>query len=183
VPTHPDLAGGLSALAEPVIGVLPAILAASAVIASVWGREILTGRAAVTDVGTPYLVLVAMAELVALGPLLFFAGHLFHSRFEGLRQYGDLALRYTLAFHERWIEKPQGEADAVLGTADIQSLADLGNSFDVLHRMRVVPFGLRAVYMVVLVTLLPMIPLLLTHSSVWEVAVRLGRGLLGGLPG
>jgi len=31
--------------------------------------------------------------------------------------------------------------EAILGTADIQSLADLGNSYAVVRQMRIVPFG------------------------------------------
>ena len=132
---------------------------------------------------TPFLSFVLLVEAVALAPLLFFFGHCFRARWRGLREYGELARRYTRAFHERWVEpeattaQPPGK---LLGTADIQSLADLANSLSIIDRMRPFPVGPRVVGLLVLCTAIPMIPLIATEGSVVELVSLLGRSLLGG---
>jgi hypothetical protein len=58
----------------------------------------------------------------------------------------------------------EGEApkeEPLLGSADIQSLADMGNSFRFVTEMGVVPFGRRTVLGLALATALPFIPLVL----------------------
>jgi hypothetical protein len=50
----------------------------------------------------------------------------------------------------------------LLGTGDIQSLADLGNSYQLVEKMNAFPVSLRSILHLVVATLLPMAPLLLT---------------------
>ena len=59
--------------------------------------------------------------------------------------------------------------EALLGSADIQSLADLGNSFEVVRGMRSVPFTKEAVVQLAVLTLLPLLPLMLTMISFEEL--------------
>jgi hypothetical protein len=49
-----------------------------------------------------------------------------------------------------------------LGSADIQSLADLANSYEVVRTMRFAPFSTRAIVQLAAVTLAPVVPLILT---------------------
>ena len=42
--------------------------------------------------------------------------------------------RYTQAFHRKFIEEVEPSEEPILGTGDIQSLADLGNSFEISAR-------------------------------------------------
>ena len=66
---------------------------------------------------------------------------------------------------------PAGEP--LIGSADIQSLADLGNSFEVIKDMRLVPFNLQTVLQLAVITLLPVLPLTLTMISLEELLDRL----------
>jgi hypothetical protein len=59
-----------------------------------------------------------------------------------------------------------------VGTADIQSLADLSNSFAVVRAMRLVPFGKETVFGLVIVTALPLLPLALTMFPLDELIRR-----------
>ena len=61
----------------------------------------------------------------------------------------------------------------MLGSADVQSLADLGNSFEVVKDMRWVPFNLPTVLHLSVTTLLPVLPLMLTMISMEELLERL----------
>lgn len=184
IPTDPDLAGGIAFVDNASAAFGLAAMAASTVLAATWGDRILAVQdLRVAAFVTPFLSFVLLVEAVALAPLLFFFGHCFRARWRGLREYGELARRYTRAFHERWVEpeattaQPPGK---LLGTADIQSLADLANSLSIIERMRPIPVGPRVIGLLAVCTTIPMIPLIATEGSVVELVSLLGRSLLGG---
>jgi hypothetical protein len=64
-------------------------------------------------------------------------------RRKGLAEYGQLAQRYVERFDLKWVYSDPAPSEELLGAADIQSLADLGNSYALVREMRAVPFGLR----------------------------------------
>jgi len=161
VPTHPDGCGGLALLAMPGRAFAIILAAVGAAVAGKWGAEILRGATAnLRSYGGSLGVLVAIALAVGLGPLLAFSGQLFSARLIGLERYGHFALDYTTGFDDRWIA--HAREDDLLGNADIQSLADLGNSYRTVQDMRVVVFGRRDLVILVAGLLLPILPLVLT---------------------
>jgi hypothetical protein len=60
-----------------------------------------------------------------------------------------------------------------VGSADIQSLADLIGSCDTIKEMLPVPFTLRAVALLGIVALVPIAPLVLTMVSLPELMKRI----------
>ena len=76
------------------------------------------------------------------------------------------------AFGDKWILGHRMDSEELLGTGDIQSLADLGNSFAIVQEMRVVPFSLRDITRLAAATAAPMVPLLLLVWSPEEVIMR-----------
>ena len=90
-----------------------------------------------------------------------------------LRDYGRLASRYVQGFQGKWIDGSAPQAEELIGSADIQSLADLGNSYEVVQEMRVVPFGMKDVARLGATTAAPLIPLGLTIFSLEELVTRL----------
>jgi hypothetical protein len=76
---------------------------------------------------------------VVLGPLLVFAPQLIEAKWRGLREYGTLAGSYVREFDAKWLRRPPPAQASFVGSADIQSLADLGSSYDVVRTMRFVP--------------------------------------------
>ncbi len=70
-----------------------------------------------------------------------------------------------------------GSDEELLGSADIQSLADLGNSMGVVQEMRLVPFGWRDVTRLVMITAVPFLPLLLTIFSLEDFATYLIKAI------
>jgi hypothetical protein len=99
--------------------------------------------------------------LVALLPLGFFAMPLAKAKRAGLREYGLLASHYASAFRSKWLGQSAGLGE-LLGSGDIQSLADLGNSYAVVNEMNLLPFDRSFVIRVALVLALPLAPLALT---------------------
>jgi hypothetical protein len=67
--------------------------------------------------------------------------------------------------------------EPLLGSADIQSLADLHNAYQVVERIPILPFRLRTLLLPTLTVLLPLAPLLLTTFSVEELVDRLASML------
>lgn len=65
------------------------------------------------------------------------------------------------------------EEEPFVGSGDIQSLADLGNSFQVIRDIQPFPFGRDAVILVVVFTILPGFPLVLTMIPLEELITKL----------
>jgi hypothetical protein len=93
------------------------------------------------------------------------------------REFGRLVSRYTNEFHRKWIQGGAPPDEPLLGSSDIQSLADLGNSFTVVRETRLVPFSLRDVGRLVAVSAVPFVPLLLTIFSLNDVATYLLKAI------
>jgi len=177
VATHPDLAGGLEFLSWPSLGFAYAIAALAATQAGVWADQVLRLGVKVTDLKAYALVFVVAGVVVALGPTLAVSGHLWRCRYQGLFDYGTLAASYTRQFQERWFTSRH--RNDLLGTADIQSLADLANGFNVVDKMRIWPFGLRTASTIAFAALLPMLPVALIQMPLTELLSKLAGTMLG----
>jgi hypothetical protein len=65
----------------------------------------------------------------------------------------------------------------LLGSSDIQSLADLGNSYQVITDMRLIPVSARMTLRLAAVALVPVVPLLFTMISASELLTLLLKQL------
>jgi hypothetical protein len=92
---------------------------------------------------------------------------------KGLADYGLLAQRYVESFEQKWVLRHPVPSEELLGAADIQSLADLGNSYGLVREMRAVPFGLEDISRLAAATAAPLLPLLLTILSPEELIMRI----------
>jgi hypothetical protein len=176
-PTHPDLAGGLDFLSWPSLGFGHVVAALSTTQAGVWADQVLHAGVEVTALKGQALVFVAGALIVALGPLVFWVQRLWRCQVEGKHQYGSLATDYTRQFHARWIERR--DRSDLLGSADIQSLADLASSYEVVAKMRLVPFGPRAVIAIAGAAIAPMKPVALLGVPLSQILGRVAGAFLG----
>ena len=118
------------------------------------------------------VAVMAFLMLLVLAPLTLFVGHLARAKRTATREYGIVASRYVEGFRRKWIEGTPGE-ETLVGSADIQSLADLSNSFDVVRETRLLPFGRETVVQLAIMIALPLLPLPLTMISVEEIIDRL----------
>lgn len=169
VPTHPDLSGGLGFLAASVYAFIPLLLAHGVLFSGTIANAIFYEGAKLPQYQLLIFGMVAGALLFVLGPLLVFLGPLSTARRKGLGEYGALANRYVRDFDNKWLRNGAPDGEVFIGSADIQSLADLSNSFDVIRRMNIVPFTLQTIFQLGVITLLPIGPLLLTMISVEEL--------------
>jgi hypothetical protein len=175
--THPDLAGGLEFLSWPSIGFGYVLSALSSTQAGVWADQVLHAGVKVTDLKAQAAVFIVASVAMALGPLLVFSPKLWRCKIAGEHDYGSLATDYTRQFEARWIAR--SDRDDVLGSADIQSLADLANGYAVVDKMRLVPFGPKTVVAVAAAALVPLVPVALLGIPLPELLAKLGGAFLG----
>ena len=173
VPTHPDMAGGLGFLGMAQAKYAIIIFALSSLLSSQMGREILFGGASLANYRMTILGFVVLILIIFLGPLLVFSPKLFDTKKKGLLEYGALANEYTQSFERKWIRREAPEGEALIGSADIQSLADLANSFEIVRKMRPAPFDLMtAVLPMVATAAIPFLPLALTVFPFEEIVKK-----------
>jgi hypothetical protein len=173
VPTHPDRAAGLGFLSSSVVAFAPLLAAHGTLLAGAIASRIFFDQATLPDFKAELIVMLSFLLLVVLGPLLLFTPQLGAARRVGLREYGTLAQRYVRDFDDKWLRGGRAAGEPLVGSADIQSLADLGNSFELVRSMRVVPITRDAILQLAVITLLPVTPLLLTMIPLEELMKRL----------
>jgi hypothetical protein len=173
VPTHPDRVGGLGFLSITVYAFVPLLIAHGALLAAQLADRIFYLGATLPGFMIEILVLVIFLMCLVLGPLLVFAPQLAQAKRTGLREYGTLAERYVREFDAKWLRGGAPADEPLLGSGDIQSLADLGNSFEVVRTMRIAPFTKEAILQLAGVTVAPVVPLLLTMMPLEELLKKL----------
>jgi hypothetical protein len=174
---HPDGMAGLHFVTVTEHAYRPILLAMGSVLSGMIANRILYTGAALIEfkleiVGTVILLLFAV-----LGPLLVFIPNLRSTRRRGIAEYGTLGQRYARQFRQKWASDGPAAAEPLLGSADIQSLADLHNAYQVVEQIPILPFHLRTLLLPTLTVLLPLAPLLLTTFSVEELVDRLASML------
>ena len=171
-PMHPDRCGGIGFLGAISYAFAPVLVAQGSLLAGNFANQIFYAGAKLTDFKLEAVGLVAVMVFAVLGPLLVFAFPLAEVRRRGMREYGTLAQRYVREFDEKWVRGGAPPDEPLVGSGDVQSLADLANSFEVVKGMQLVPFNSRAVLQLAAATLAPVVPLALTMISLEELLSR-----------
>jgi hypothetical protein len=173
VPTHPDRTGGLGFLSETVYAFIPLLIAHGVLLSGLIGNRIYHVGATLLNSKYEILILVIFLMCVVLGPLLVFAPQLAAAKRVGLREYGTLAERYVREFDAKWLRRGARADEPLVGSGDIQSLADLANSFEVVRGMRIAPFTKETILQLAAAMIVPVVPLLLTMMPFEELLKRL----------
>jgi hypothetical protein len=168
VPTHPDQAAGLGFLSEGQRRLSSIVFAGSVVMAGQVANAITYEGATLNSLKLVIGSYGVMAILILVAPLMIMSPLLIRVKRQGILDYGALANIYTKSFAEKWIHgKPQGEA--LLGSSDIQSLADLSNSFGIIRDMRPVPVNKNTLIALVVAVVLPFGPVVLLVTPADEL--------------
>jgi hypothetical protein len=173
IPTHPDRVGGLGFLANTVYAFVPLAVAHGALLAGVIANRIFYLEARLLDFKIEVAVVLAFMLCLVFGPLVVFAVQLAQAKRTGSREYGTLAERYVREFDAKWLRGGAPADERLVGSGDIQSLADLGTGVEVVRTMRVVPVTKEAVLYLAAATLAPVVPLALTMMSLEELVKTL----------
>jgi hypothetical protein len=174
MPTHPDRSGGLGFLENSGQIFLIMAVAHGALAAGPIASQIFFKGAALPQFVDELALVVAWVTFVIYSPALFFSAQLTTAKRAGLFAFGRLAQRYVRDFDGKWLaDRPPPPGEALVGSADIQSLADLGTAYGNVEGLRLAPMSYVAVLRLAAITLLPVAPLLLTMVPLDELLIRL----------
>jgi hypothetical protein len=177
LPTHPDRAGGLAFLGDIQMRFAVGVAALSALLAAFIGERALAQGVPVAQAQGMLIGFVIVVPIIVLAPLGVFAPALTACRTQGLLDYAELGHGYTEAFAGKWMGEKPPEGEPLLGTSDIQSLADLANSFEVIRKMAVVPFDLTVLIVVLGAAIVPLLPLVFAVVPLADLLKRVAGAL------
>jgi hypothetical protein len=177
VPTHPDRVGGLGFLSKSLAALMALATAFGAMLAGLLADRIFHAGAKLPEFKMQIAAAVIVLVILFVGPLLVFAPRIAQAKRKGFLEYGALAQRYVREFDVKWLRAGAPADEPLVGSGDIQSLADLANSFEVVQTMRIAPVAMQDILLVAIAVLVPIAPLLLTVMPLNEL-LKLAVGLL-----
>jgi len=177
IPTHPDRAGGLAFLGKSAYAFSPILFAQGALLAGLIASRVLHEGAKLLSFKMEAIGLIAFFLVFVLGPLTMFTPKLAGAKRKGLSDYGLFASSYVEGFEQKWVVRDPSADDELLGTGDIQSLADLGNSYALVRDMRPVPFDMQDIVRLAAVTAVPLLPLGLIIFSFEQMLTQILKTL------
>lgn len=172
-PSHPDRVGGLGFLSESIIAFTLLAVTHGAMLAGTLANRIIFLGTSLTQYKAEICLMVVLMLGIILVPLLMFAPQLAQAKRRGLREYGTLAEHYVRQFDTKWLRDGAPKDESLVGSADIQSLADLGSSYEIIQTMRSSPFTKETILPITLATLAPIAPLALTLMPIEELLKNL----------
>jgi hypothetical protein len=170
---HPDRAGGLGFLSGSLPAFAPVFASQTADLSAFIFAHILYAGRGLLDFRIDIAVALLFFVLVLVVPLTFFAVQLNRAGRMARREFGALASRYVDDFRQKWVLGGVGSEEPLLGTGDIQSLADLSNSYATVKDIRLLPMSKQDLFRLLGVVAIPLLPLVLTMFSLDEVVKRL----------
>jgi hypothetical protein len=179
IPTHPDGVAGLGYLEIVQEHFAPLVLAISAVFSASFAEEISSQTLEFDSLYRSIPIVLLFNAALFIGPLFIFSGKLWICRVTGWSEYMAMASRYVNAFDRKWVRDEKVSGDDQLGTADMQSLADLTNSVNVVRHMRWIPASHRLLLTLAASAIVPLLPLLLLKYPFVELTKKLFRTLSG----
>jgi hypothetical protein len=178
VPTHPDRLAGLGFLSNTAYAFGVLLVAHGAMLAAQIANRIFFAGAALPEFKGEIALMVLFLLCLVFGPLLVFVPQLAQAKRQGLRDYGQLAQRYVREFDRKWIHGAAPADEPLVGSADIQSLADLGNGYEIVRGMRILPVTREGLLQLGAAVLAPLVPLALTMMPLEELLKQLAGVLL-----
>ena len=178
VTTHPDRAGGLGFLGTAHLSLAIFPFAVGCVLSAHVAFQVYFEAVPIETFRALFVIYLVLMELICLGPLLLFVPLLARTRRAGLRQYSILADTYNRAFEQKWVTGQTPPDEPLLGSGDIQSLADLGNSFGMIREMKPFPFSQQQILQIAVIASLPGLPLIFLVMPVGELLKLLAGALL-----
>jgi hypothetical protein len=178
VATHPDRAGGLAFLGAAHVSIVIFPFALSCILSGAVGFQAYFEGVSIRSFDLVFAVFLVLSELVCLGPLLLFVPLLTRTRREGLIQYGTLSGTYNRGFEGKWVKAETRPSEPLLGSADIQSLADLGNAYRMTEDMTAFAFNRKQVIQIAIIAALPCAPLVFLVFPLGEVLKLLAGAIL-----
>jgi hypothetical protein len=178
-PTHSDGVGGLGYLEIVHEHFTPLIFAISALFSAQFAENFIAEGVQFETLYYSIPLVLLLAAVLFIGPLCLFSSDLWVCRITGMSRYMAMAGLYVKAFDAQWVRGEDATGESQLGAADLQSLADLTNSLNVVSEMRPVPAGSRLLKNLAAAAILPLAPLLLFKVPLDKLAAQLFQAVTG----
>ena len=169
IPTHPDRAAGLGFLSitQTRFGVLFCALGCS--FAGHIANSVTHEGATLASFKILIAAFAALCVIVGVCPLVLWVPTMARVRRTGLREYSALGNQYAEEFDRKWIHSPGAPSEPLLGSGDIQSLADLANSYQVIEDMSIAPIKKGLVIRLAVFAAAPLIPVIVAVTPTSEI--------------
>ena len=178
MPSHPDRAAGFGFLGLTQARFAVLAFAASTGVSGAIARDLIFEGAKLSPRFVPLAIYVAALTALLLLPLVAPAPRLFRIRRQGIFDYGVLAAEYSQRFDRKWVRSGSEPGADLLGTEDIQSLADLGQTVERIQAIRMVPIDRAGLISIALAAAAPMVPLMLIDPEARVLVTEMLRKLL-----
>jgi len=169
---HPDRTGGLGFLNTSVFAFAPILIANTSLLSAMVAQRIWHEGASLPQFKIEIVAVVVVLLLLVMLPQTFFAIQLERTWRAGAGEYGVLGSRYVEAFRQKWLGTHPHTHESLVGSPDIQSLADLANAFDIARDMYLVPITRNTVLRLGVLTTIPLLPLVLTMIPFEQIVDR-----------
>ncbi|MBV8490571.1 MAG: hypothetical protein JO199_08580 [Candidatus Eremiobacteraeota bacterium] len=177
LPAHPDRVGGLGFLLIGTQGLAAFAFAHGALLAGWVANQVLFGGATLPEFKGEAVAVIVLVLLVTVLPLFAFVPNMLVTKRRGELQYGALASHYVDAFDRKWLRDDAGD-EGLIGSADIQSMADMGATYELADRMRSIPVTMQLLVVFVVSTMAPALPLMLTVMPLKDILKKLAGVLV-----
>lgn len=169
MPTHPDHVAGLEFLSRTQSRFAFLFLALGCSFAGNVANRTIHEGAPLTAFKVLVPAFLVLSVILGVCPLALWIPRLLRVRKLGLRDYSKLGNRYTDSFDRKWVHFAKAPSEPLLGTADIQSLADLGGSFERVQQMSVAPISKGLVIQFAVLAGLPLLPVAIYVTPTGEL--------------
>lgn len=177
-PTHPDHAGGLGFLGWGIASFSPMVVAITIMVSVGFANEIYHKGESLNTLKYHLSIYVLLITFVLHVPVFWFGFQLARCRFEGLLDFGKLVAGHDRSFDEKWIRQPPSRnQDPLLGSSDPLSLAALATTYEHIEEMRLIPIDKKAMLLIVISAIVPLLPLIGTEIPLPEVMSKLAEFL------
>lgn len=166
MPTHPDHAAGLNFLSITQVCFAILFCALGCSFAGHIANAVAHEGASLASYKFLIIGFIAMSVIIGLCPLALWAPKMMQLRWKGLREYTVLGNRYTQEFDRKWVHASRPPAEPLLGTSDIQSLADLSNSYAIIQDMSFAPITKQLVVQLIVAAGAPLVPVVIAVTPI-----------------
>lgn len=170
---HPDLAGGLGFLGYSIRYFAPVALAISAAVAGRMIDTILIGGAHVSELRVYALLYFVVITLLFTFPLMLFTPVLLNARDNAMFENSDFANGLFRELRKKTLKNYDQVSAEDLSLPDYSATTDLSSVINNTLKMRFVPFGLRDLIPLWLMTAIPFIFVVLVEVPFFELLKKM----------
>jgi hypothetical protein len=160
VAAHPDLTAGLKFVGYSVRAFAPVALGFGMIVAGAVANGVVTRGKSLIGYRATVLGLVLFVVILFGSPLLVFTTKLAETWRRGVFQYGAIANALGRQFERRWFDTRRVEESA-LEVQDFSATVDLYQFVAYVYEMRLVPWDLTSLILLVIAALAPFVPVVL----------------------